>query len=107
MPFDRCKMAVDFTYESYWIKSETDHITIEIQSWWREPQFPHPTKAELARVPERFRCFLCQETKGRKHFGAFMLEQFVCTSCCTWNDDGRVGGQIRFDERHGYGHLVR
>ena len=71
-------------------------VTIRIESDWEDPRYAHPSDEELARVPDRFTCFVCLGSKKQDQFGSFILDQYVCRTCFMWADERVVGGLIRF-----------
>ena len=49
-----------------------------------------------------FRCFVCWEIKGRRHFGGRVYDRQVCKECYPYVDDWLVSCLIHFDKRRGF-----
>jgi hypothetical protein len=76
-----------------WHFSAISEPEVRRESHWFEPRMPSPTKEELARCPDRFRCFVCLQVKGKKkHFGGEVLGQRVCKECFPYIDEWDIGG---------------
>lgn len=67
--------------------SGIDRVTITVETYTPPKPPPHPTEEELARVPERFRCFVCLRMRGRKKFAAFVGSEMVCRICYPYIDE--------------------
>lgn len=75
--------------------------------WNEPPRVPNPSKAEMDRCPDTFRCFTCLERKGKKkHFGGEVCEMRICRNCYPYCDEATVRGLIWFEKRHGFGYLL-
>jgi hypothetical protein len=96
-----------FEYENLPCLPTVSEITVEILTNWWTPRYRHPTRRELASVPERFRCFTCGVVKGRAHFGGYLLRQRICQACYPWVDEPLVGALIRWDELHHFTQFIR
>ena len=49
-----------------------------------------------------FRCFVCWEVKGRRHFGGRVYGKNICRECYPYVDDWTVSCLIHFDKRRGF-----
>lgn len=49
-----------------------------------------------------FRCFICWEIKGRKHFGGRVYGKNICRECYPYTSDWEIGCLIYFDRRRGF-----
>lgn len=65
-------------------KVETVSVTVED---YVPPRVPNPSQRELNTVPARFRCFVCQRIKGKKHFGGYIALERVCRLCYPSTDE--------------------
>jgi len=87
-------------WEWGWV-GEVEKVTIE----WRDYEPPRVlsfTPAEYGACPAQFRCFLCQEMKGKKHhFAGEIRFQRICRECQQYADDWTVRAIINHDLKHG------
>lgn len=87
--------------EWWWDQEGVKEITIR----WADYEPPKKisfTEQEYATCPDQFRCFVCQEQKGKKkHLAGVIRFQWVCRECWQETDDWTVRGLINHDLKHG------
>ena len=99
---------LEFEYARSYACPAVREITIIRESYWWEPRkLPQLTEAELATVPESFRCYVCGSVHRKKDFGGYLVKQRICSRCYPWVDDSHIGYIIRWDEKHGYARFIR
>ena len=65
-------------------KQET--VSVEVERYV-PPRVPIPSESDLATVPARYRCFVCNELKGKKRFAAYIAGERVCDLCYPYVDE--------------------
>ena len=76
-------IRIEFHYEAI------DTVSVKVEEYV-PPRVPNPTERELASVPARFRCVVCQRHKGKKHFGGYIANEKVCRACYPITDESEV-----------------
>ena len=77
-------MEAIVTNELHFSKLDKPIVRVEAYTPLR---VPCPTEEELARVPARFKCFVCLRYRGRKKFGGFVANEKVCRLCYPFVDE--------------------
>lgn len=99
--YRRCEMTSEIIIEWWWDLEGVDKLAIRWADY-EPPKLIAPTPEEYGACPDQFRCFICQEMKGKKkHFAGEIRFQRICRECWQATDDWTVRGLISFDLRHG------
>ena len=63
---------------------------------------PNPNPPEDIIPKGSFRCFVCQQIKGKKQFGDIIRDKKVCRECYHYVTDWGVGCSIKWDRSRGF-----